>query len=46
MVSDEGGVVTLMNMFADLRHMALSEADSAEMLVAVLEQQHREDIHV
>ncbi|WP_235877131.1 DUF5753 domain-containing protein [Saccharopolyspora terrae] len=46
MVSDEGGVVTLMNMFDDLRHMALSEADSAEMLVAVLEQQHREDIHV
>lgn len=46
MVSDEGGVVTLMNMFDDLRHMALSEADSAEILVAVLEQQHREGIHV
>ncbi|MEV4732323.1 helix-turn-helix transcriptional regulator [Saccharopolyspora sp. NPDC049426] len=43
MVSDEGGVVTLINMFDDLRHMALSEAESAEMLVAVLEQQHRRD---
>lgn len=41
MVSDDAGVVTLINRFDDLRHMALSEADSAEMLVAVPEQQHR-----
>ncbi|WP_083886109.1 helix-turn-helix domain-containing protein [Actinoalloteichus spitiensis] len=41
MVSDEGDVVTLVNMFDDLRHMALSEADSAEMLAAILDQQQR-----
>lgn len=43
MVSDGASVITLINMFDDLRHMALSEADSAEMLVAVLEQQRRKD---
>lgn len=41
MVSDEGDVATMINMFDDLRHMALSEADSAEMLVAILDQQQR-----
>jgi transcriptional regulator with XRE-family HTH domain len=41
MVSAEGDVVTMINMFDDLRHMALSETGSAEMLVAILDQQQR-----
>ncbi|PRW62357.1 helix-turn-helix domain-containing protein [Actinopolyspora mortivallis] len=42
MISDEGDVATMVNMFDDLRHMALSETDSAEMIAAVLEQRERE----
>lgn len=41
MVSDEGDVATMINMFDDLRHMALTETDSAEMLAAILDEHRR-----
>lgn len=41
MVSDEGDVATMINMFDDLCQMALSEADSAEMLAAILNEHQR-----
>lgn len=43
MVSDEGDVATLINMFDDARKTALSEADSVEMLSAVLDEHRRKD---
>jgi hypothetical protein len=41
MVSNKGDVTTMINMFDDLRHTALPESDSAEMLAAILNQQRR-----
>ncbi|MDT0543120.1 MULTISPECIES: Scr1 family TA system antitoxin-like transcriptional regulator [Streptomyces] len=40
-VSDEGDVATMVKMFDDLRQLALSEADSAELLAANLKKHRR-----
>lgn len=44
MVGDEGDVATMLSMFDDVSRLALSEADSVELLAATLKQQRKKGI--